>query len=305
MAAKSWAWAAFAFGLACIPALPGAQPPQRREGRSSGAGRPEPTGFLDTPFIPGTKWHVHDDNRPRPAAIDPGTASTPDKPGVPPSDALILFDGKDLSHWANAKSGGAAPWKVVDGAIEIVPYSGDIRSIDPFGDCQIHIEWVSPAEIKGESQGRGNTGVYIMGKYEVQILDSYRNKTYADGQAGAIYGQYPPLVNAARKPGEWQTHDIVFEAPKFDGDRLVKPAYLTVLYNGILVQNRRPLQGPTVNKAVAHYTAHADKLPLVLQDHHNPVRLRNIWVRPLDFGEPDLTIPDLKKSEAPAPAAKP
>jgi hypothetical protein len=298
MAVKFASCAAVAAALALAAGLALAQQPSPgRGGRGGRGGKAEPTGFRDTPLIPGSQWHVHDDARPRPAVVEPAPE---DRPGAPPSDAIALFDGKDLSHWAAVKSGDPPAWKADSGVLVVTPYSGDIRTVDAFGDCQLHLEWAAPAEVRGNSQSRGNSGVILMGKYRIAILDSYRNVSFADGQAGAIFGQYPPLVNASRKPGEWQSFDIVFEAPRFEDEKLVRPARVTLFQNGVLVQNRRPLQGPTVNKAIAHYTAHASELPLTLEDGHSPVRFRNIWIRPIDLGEPDLLVADLK---APAEAA--
>jgi hypothetical protein len=237
-------------------------------------------GFTDTPILPGQKWHVHDPDRPYPPVVTPGAT-----PGAPPSDAIVLFDGKDLSKWAQAGKGADAgkivdaKWPVKNGYFEVGPGTGPLMTRDKFGDIQLHIEWSEPPEIKGASQGRGNSGILIMGLYEIQVLDTYKNPTYADGHAGAIYGQWPPLANAARPPGEWQTYDIMFEAPKFEAGKLVKPAYQTVLWNGIFVQNRKEVMGPMVYRQVAHYTAHDAELPLALQDHNNPVRFRNVWVR--------------------------
>lgn len=248
-------------------------------------------GYTDTDFIPGqTKWRVHDAYRPEPRVITPGTASTPDKPGRPPSDAIILFDGSDLSQWTNLRSvpgrgDKPAEWKVEGGYME-VNGTGSIRTRESFGSCQLHVEWATPAEVKGSSQKRGNSGVMIMGLYEVQVLDSYDNRTYSDGQAAAIYGQYPPLVNASRGPGQWQTYDIIFEAPQFDGEEVAKPAYVTVLHNGVIVHHHAEVLGRVAHKFPAKYAPHAEKLPLTLQDHGNPVRYRNIWIRPLtDYDE--------------------
>jgi hypothetical protein len=228
-----------------------------------------------------TTWKIHDPNRPLPPVIDSGTASTQDSPGRPPSDAVALFDGKDLSRWAH-KDGSAAKWKVENGYAEVAPKTGYIYTREAFGDCQLHVEFAEPVPPKGESQERGNSGVFLMGLYEIQVLDSYENKTYADGQASAVYGQYPPLVNASRPPGQWQTYDIVFHGPRFDKDgKLLRPARATVLHNGVLVQDNVELTGPTAHGERPPYKAHPEKLPLGLQDHGNPVRFRNIWIREL------------------------
>ena len=227
------------------------------------------------------KWKIHDPDRPVPAIVDPGTSSTQDSPGRPPSDAVVLFDGKDLSKWAH-KDGSPAKWKVESGYLETVPKTGYIYTREAFGDCQLHVELAEPVPPQGESQGRGNSGVFLMGLYEIQVLDSYENKTYADGQAAAVYGQYPPLVNAARPPGQWQSYDIVFHGPRFDkAGKLLRPARVTVLHNGVLAQDNVELTGPTAHKARPPYSAHAEKLPLALQDHSNPIRFRNIWIREL------------------------
>jgi hypothetical protein len=200
---------------------------------------------------------------------------TPGDNGGPPSDAIVLFDGRDLSHWQ-----GGEKWMIEDGVATIG--GGGITSKQAFGSCQLHLEWATPREVKGEGQGRGNSGIFLQSHYEVQILDSFRSETYFDGQAGSIYKQWPPLVNACRKPGEWQTYDIVFEAPKFDSNgKLLKPGYLTVLHNGILIQNHSELLGSTAWDRAPVYEPHPDKLPLQIQDHGNPVRFRNIWIREL------------------------
>ena len=231
------------------------------------------------------KWKIHDPDRPLPAIVDPGTASTQDSPGRPPSDAVVLFDGKDLSKWAH-KDGSSAKWRVESGYLETVPKTGYIYTREAFGDCQLHVEFAEPVPPKGESQGRGNSGVFLMGLYEIQVLDSYENKTYADGQAAAVYGQYPPLVNAARPPGQWQSYDIVFHGPRFDSaGKLLRPARVTVLHNGVLVQDNVELSGPTAHKARPPYSPQPEKLPLALQDHSNPIRFRNIWIRELKAGE--------------------
>jgi hypothetical protein len=239
-------------------------------------------GFTDTPMLPGQKWHVHDPARPYPPVVTPGAA-----PGAAPSDAIVLFDGKDLSKWAQEGRGADRgklidpKWPVKDGYFEVGPGTGPLMTRDKFGDIQLHVEWSEPPDIKGSSQGRGNSGILVMGLYEIQVLDTYHNPTYADGHAGAIYGQWPPLANAARPPGEWQVYDIVFEAPHFEDGKLVKPAYQTVFWNGVVLHNRKEVMGPMVYRQVAHYTPHAAELPLALQDHNNPVRYRNIWIRRL------------------------
>jgi hypothetical protein len=226
-----------------------------------------------------TKWKPHDRNRPAPPAVDPGAPGTESSTGRAPQDAIVLFDGKDLSKWAH-KDGGAPKWKVADGYFEVVKKSGDIFTKQPFGDMQLHVEFAEPSPPVGEDQDRGNSGVIIMGLYEVQVLDSYKSKTYPDGQAGAVYGQYPPMVNASRPPGQWQTYDIVFHAPRFDdAANLIRPADVTVLHNGVLVQDHVEIHGPTATNEP--YKAHPAKLPLELQDHNHPVRYRNIWVREL------------------------
>jgi hypothetical protein len=206
---------------------------------------------------------------PEPLVIDPGPA------GGPPSDAVVLFDGKDLSKWK-----GGEKWLVQDGYA--VTRKGGITTKDSFGDCQLHVEFATPEKVSGSGQGRGNSGVYLMGKYEVQILDSYNNKTYFDGQCAAVYKQTPPMVNASRKPGEWQSFDIIFEAPRFaDDGKVTRPGYVTVFHNGVVVQNHFELQGGTFYDRPAAYEKHADRLPLHLQDHGNPVKFRNIWIREL------------------------
>ena len=224
------------------------------------------------------KWAVHDETRPMPPVVDPGPAGPP---APVPADAIVLFDGKDLSGWTTAK-GAPAAWLVKDGYMQVVKGTGAIQTVRGFGDCQLHIEWATPSPALGSSQDRGNSGVFLMNTYEVQVLDSYDAKTYADGMAAALYGQYPPLVNASRKPGEWQTYDIVFRAPRFDASgAVVSRARMTVIHNGVLVHDAQELTGPTAHKARPPYKAHADKLPIGLQDHGHPVRFRNIWLREL------------------------
>ncbi|MFL6216512.1 MAG: DUF1080 domain-containing protein [Blastocatellia bacterium] len=212
-----------------------------------------------------------------PVVVTPGRTSSD-----APSDAIVLFDGKDLSAWRSAAGSGEAKWTVRDGYVEVASRTGDIATKQEFGDCQLHIEWATPSEVKGTSQERGNSGVFLMERYEIQVLDSYDNKTYYHGQAGAVYKQYAPLVNACRKPGEWQTYDIIFKAPKFDEQgKVTERARVTVLQNGVLIQNNVEIYGNTWHDKPALYIAHGPKASLKLQDHGNPVRYRNIWIRPL------------------------
>lgn len=236
-------------------------------------------GYEDTPMLPGSKWRVHDGTRPLPAAVKTATA-----PGAPPADAQVLFGGADLSRWQNRK-GEPAGWKIEQGAIVVTAKAGDIQTKDEFGDVQLHVEWAAPSVVVGDGQDRGNSGVFLMGRYEVQVLDSFGSPTYPDGQAAAIYGQWPPLVNASRPPGEWQVYDILFTAPRFENGSLVTPAYLTVFHNGVAVHNHAAVIGTTAHKVVGKYEAHPPRGPIRLQDHGNPVRYRNIWVR--ELGEYD------------------
>lgn len=217
---------------------------------------------------------------PVPPVVNPGGS------GVAPSDALVLFDGDDLGHWQSVKGGDAA-WSVKDGAATVVPGKGDIKTRQSFSDIQLHIEWRTPADISGKGQGRGNSGVFLMDRYEVQILDSFDNQTYANGQAGSVYKQHIPLVNASRAPGEWQSYDIIFVAPRFsDNGRIAEPARVTVLHNGVLIQNNVSLQGVTTFIGTPSYKAHG-AAPIRLQDHRNTVSYRNIWVRRLSIAPPD------------------
>ena len=223
-------------------------------------------------------WLQHDSSRPKPPVVEPGAASS----AVPaPKDAVVLFDGKNLDAWQNP-DGGKAAWKVGDGFFEVAPGKGAIETKAKFGDVQLHVEWASPNPPVGKGQDRGNSGIFLMGQFEVQVLDSYHADTYADGQAGALYGQFPPLANATRPPGEWQAYDIAFRRARFDRDgKLVEPARLTVFLNGILVQNNEELWGGTNWLESAPYEYQRDRGPIELQDHGHKVRFRNIWIREL------------------------
>jgi hypothetical protein len=240
---------------------------------------PVATALAQTHIDP--RYPQHDRTRPQPAVVDPGTAGTGESAGRPPGDAVVLFDGHDLSRWRQ-KDGSPARWTVANGYFEVVPGTGQLYTRDAFGDCQLHVEFAEPSPAHGEDQDRGNSGVFLQDLYEVQVLDSYQSQTYPDGQVGAIYGQFPPLVNASRAPGAWQTYDIVFHGPRFDAaGHLTRPARMTVLHNGVLVQDDAELTGPTANKKRPPYAAGPEKLPLSLQDHGSAVRYRNIWIREL------------------------
>ncbi|WP_237742355.1 3-keto-disaccharide hydrolase [Gayadomonas joobiniege] len=246
-------------------------------------------GYTNTPIIPGTQWHVHDPNRPQPKIVTTQSAvSVP-----PPSDATVLFDGKNMDAFARAWGDDRKPeWLIEDGVMTIQqdPETGkhqSIRTRQAFGDMQLHVEWRSPAQLDKYAPSRGNSGLFLMGRYEFQIMQSHNNANYPDGQAAAIYGQTPPLVNAARPADEWQSYDIIFEAPEFDKQgKLVKKAHVTAFHNGVLVHLRTPIEGPTRHKKVTPYKAHKAKEPLVIQDHGSPVSFRNIWVRELDLKRP-------------------
>ena len=233
-------------------------------------------GYDDTPLQPDGKWRIHDSKRPRPPIVTPGAFVA----APPPPDAIVLVGaGSDLSRW-QTDNGEPAPWPMANGVLQTG--KGFIRTKQEFGNLQLHVEFATPSEVKGDSQGRGNSGVFLAGVFEIQVLDSFENPTYADGQAAAMYGQFPPLVNAARRPGEWQSYDIAFSAPTFDAaGRLTTPAIATVLHNGILVHNARAFWGPTQHRRIDPYVPSNARGPLRLQDHGNPVRYRNIWVREL------------------------
>lgn len=240
------------------------------------------------------RWKAHDMNRPKPPVI---TAARQAYTVSPPENAVVFFDGTDLSQWTG-QNGRKAAWKVRDGYMEIVPGAGGIRTKARFGDVLLHVEWSTPDPPTGTSQDRGNSGIFFMGRYEVQVLDSYQADTYADGQAGAIYGQHPPRFNASRAPGEWQTFDICFRHPRFGAEgQLQEPARVTVVHNGILIQDNEELLGPTSWLKYLPYEAHEDMLPIELQDHGTPVRYRNIWALPL----PELPAPDASYADADQP----
>jgi hypothetical protein len=232
-------------------------------------------GYQDTPLIPGTEYHVHDGERPQPRVIEAGGAVVV----KPPSDAIVLFDGTNLDAWTSV-DGKAAPWLVKDGSM--VANGRDIRSKQEFGAIQLHFEWLVPADRKVDGQGGGNSGVFIMGRYEVQVLQSNGNKTYPDGQAGSLYGQLPPLVNATSKQGEWNSYDIFFEPPVYKDGKVETKAKVTVIHNGVVVQHGEFFQGMSTHKRVAEYPAeHPEVGPLRLQFHGDPIEYRNFWVRPL------------------------
>lgn len=233
-------------------------------------------GADEAGHAPGSaRWRQHDIHRPKPPVIELAEAPVAVKP---PKEAVVLFDGSNLDAWKSS-SGGPAKWKLGDGYMETAPGAGAIETKKTFGDIQLHVEWATPDPPRGKSQDRGNSGVFLMGEFEVQVLDSYHADTYADGQAGAIYGQYPPLFNASRPPGQWQIYDIAFRRPRFDGSgKLLEPARLTVFYNGILVQNNEEPFGPTSWLKWLPYTDQGGRGPISLQDHDHPVRYRNIWL---------------------------
>jgi len=235
------------------------------------AGEPESGqsyGYTDTALLPGTTWHVHDPTRPLPPVVTPG----PFLSSPAPSDAIVLFNGKDLSQWAEVKDG-----TLTDDSFNI-QRTGEIHTRQEFGDCQLHVEWVIPKNREGDWAVWGNSGVYMLGLYEIQIIQT---DIYADGITGAIYGQVPPLARAMRPPGEWQNFDIVFTAPRFDADgKLAAPAYATVFLNGVLVQYHSPAIGPTRHRDLATYDNKATRGPVLLQYHGSAVRFRNLWIRP-------------------------
>jgi hypothetical protein len=235
-----------------------------------------PVGYDDTPLQPNGRWHIHDGKRPQPKIVKPGAMSlTP-----APQDATVLVGADaDRSAW-QMMDGAPVTWPMNDGVL--ATGKGMIRTRAEFTDYQLHVEFATPKEVKGNSQERGNSGVFLNGKFEIQVLDSYQNVTYPDGQAAAMYGQFPPMVNASRPPGEWQAYDIAFTSPRFGaGGTLTTPAIVTVLHNGIIVHHATPFWGPTAHKKIDPYSPDNAKGPIALQDHGNPVRYRNVWIRPI------------------------
>ena len=239
-------------------------------------------GYTDTPMQPNGKWHIHDPARPQPAVVAPGGDESLIAPA--PTDATVLLSGgSDTGAWSMT-DGKPATWDMTAGVIS--SGKGVLRTKAEFADVQLHVEFATPIDVKGDSQGRGNSGVYLMGAFEIQVLDSYQNPTYADGSAAAMYGQFPPLVNASRRPGAWQSYDIIFTAPRFKPTGVIaKPAVATVLHNGVLVHNATAFWGPTQHRRIDPYSPKLLKGPIFLQDHGNPVRFRNIWVRELRNGD--------------------
>jgi len=227
-------------------------------------------------------WAIHDMNRPQPPLVKPGTFSSQEQPGQAPSDAIILFDGTPatLAKWESDKNPPVpTQWVVKDGTLQCVPGSGFIRSKEEFGDCQLHVEWAAPTKVEGDGQGRGNSGIFLMGETEIQVLDNYNNPTYPDGAAGALYGVNPPHANALRTSGQWQIYDIIFRRPIWKDGKLLDSGRYTVMLNGVVIQDATPLEGGGGHKARSHDRSMPDKGPLKLQDHGNPVRYRNIWYR--------------------------
>lgn len=261
-----------------------ASAPEEQGGVVYAEGTDHVLGYTDTPLQPGGRWRIHDPDRPHPEVVQPdGGVFT-----SPPSDAVVLFDGTGLSAWTHIKE-GVPEWVVEDGVLRVARYVSDGKATDietrqSFGDMQLHIEWRSPSRVESGAQGRGNSGVFLMGRYEIQILDSHENPTYADGQASAIYGWKPPLKNASLPPGEWQSYDIVFEAPRFDGEDLRSPAYVTVFHNGVLTHHHQHIPGVPTHRRLLPYTRHEPTAPILLQNHRSPVEFRNIWVRDLNPG---------------------
>jgi hypothetical protein len=234
-------------------------------------------GYTDTPKLPHVAYRVHDKERPHPPTVDPDGFVAKS----PPEDATVLFDGTNLEQWEH-EDGRDPEWTVEDDYVEVTPDSGDIRTTADIGDCQLHLEWAAETGVDATGQSRSNSGVFMQDRYEIQVLDNYENPTYADGYAAGLYGQHPPDVNACREPGAWQSYDIIWNGPRFDGDSVVRPATVTVLHNGVVVQNATELIGPTTNLEVYDYEPHPEAGPVRLQDHGDRVRFRNVWYRPLE-----------------------
>lgn len=265
-------------------------------------------GFYGDPPDETHPWAIHDMNRPQPPRVEPGSFSTQEQPGKPPSDAIMLFDGTEatLGKWeADKNPAEPTKWIVKDGAMQCVPGAGYVRTKEQFGDCQLHVEWAAPAKVEGNSQGRGNSGIFLMGQTEVQVLDNYNNPTYADGFAGSVYGVNPPHANPLRAPGEWQVYDIIFRRPIFKDGKMLDSGRLTVMINGVVVQDSTPLEGGGGHMGRSKDHPFPEKGPLKLQDHGNPVRYRNIWYRPLppravdggDMGAMDPAAATAKKKQ--------
>lgn len=250
-----------------------AQPPEDRKTR----GCSDPPGYSDTPVIPGQTWRVHDITRPHPPKVPGAVVTTP-----PPADAAVLFNGKDLSQWKSYIRGreSAPQWKVANGYVEVAG-RGDLVTKQQFGDIQLHLEWQVPTPVEGCGQWAANSGVILMGRYEIQVLESFNSVTYADGQASAMYGQFPPRVNASLPPGQWQSYDILFEAPRWEGSKMLKAPAVTVFHNGVMVHHRQEFVGQMAHRIHKPFEVHGPEAPLVLQNHDATVRYRNIWIRPL------------------------
>jgi hypothetical protein len=236
-------------------------------------------GYTDTPMLPSDKWHVHDPNRPKPPVVTSGATFSHGAPA--PSDAIVLFDGSDFSHWEGEQ--GAPQWTLHEDYMEVKPHTGYIHTKEKFGDFQLHVEFAEPTKVDDP----GNSGVYLQGLYEVQVYNSDDNPIYADGQCGALYGQSPPMVNACKKPGQWQTFDIIFEAARWNPrHELVRPAIVTVFHNGVLIHYQQQLLGPTGHRILADYSKELPATgPIALQEHGDPVRFRNIWIRSIQEAE--------------------
>ncbi len=258
------------FFLALTPSASGEDEPKLFKAKD-GSGI---IGYKDTPILPWCGYHVHDPDRPAPEKVTPAPPDTLGKTGTAPSDAIVLFSGTDLSQWK------WSDWKIENG--ELIAISGELTTKRAFGDCQLHIEWQAPDPPQGDIWDCGNNGVVLMGLFEIQVYDSYTAKLYPDGQAASIYGQTPPMVNACRRHGQWQSYDIIFFAPVFKSGKLEKPDYVTVLHNGVFVHHNQKIYGPTGHRIFPKYDKPIpEKLPLSLSAHNNPVRFRNIWLRPL------------------------